>query len=41
MSTIMRWNPASSSKISAFDAARKKWPEGFRGNWSIYEWEHA
>ncbi len=43
MSTyIMRWNPAiSSSKISAFEAARKKWPEGFRGNWSIYEWEHA
>ena len=32
MSTIMRWNPASSSKISAFDAARKKWPEGFRAS---------
>ena len=43
MSTfIMRWNPCiSSSKIEDFRAAREKWPIGFSGNWSIYEWEHA
>ncbi len=43
MSTyIMRWNPSiSSSKIEEFNAAREKWPEGFCGNWSIYEWEDA
>lgn len=30
MSTyIMRWNPAISSKISAFDAARKNGPKAF------------
>lgn len=39
---IMRWNPEiSSSKIEDFRMALKKWPMGFRGNWSIYEWEHA
>lgn len=38
----MRWNPAiSSSKIDAFQAAREKWPDGFLGDWSIYEWENA
>lgn len=43
MSTyIMRWNPAiSSSKIDEFRAAREKWPDGFCGDWSIYEWENA
>lgn len=43
MSTyIMRWNPGiSSSKIKDFREAREKWPEGFRGDWSIYEWEEA
>lgn len=43
MSTfIMRWNPAiSSSKIESYNAAREKWPMGFCGNWSIYEWEKA
>lgn len=39
MSTyIMRWNPASSSKISAFEAARKKMAQRLS---RIYEWEHA
>jgi len=38
----MRWNPViSSSKIEDFRAAIEKWPAGFRGNWSIYEWEEA
>ena len=38
----MRWNPAiSSSKIESYNAAREKWPMGFCGNWSIYEWEKA
>lgn len=38
----MRWNPGiSSSKIDDFREAREKWPEGFCGNWSIYEWEDA
>lgn len=43
MSTyIMRWNPdISSSKIDDFRKARKKWPEGFCGNWSIHDWENA
>ena len=39
---IMRWNPGiSSSKIEDFRAARAKWPQGFQGDWSIYEWEEA
>ena len=39
---IMRWNPGiSSSKIEDFREARAKWPEGFCGDWSIYEWEEA
>ncbi len=38
----MRWNPGiSSSKIEDFRKAREKWPDGFRGDWSIYEWEDA
>ncbi|MGM9841816.1 MAG: hypothetical protein ACI31D_06415 [Candidatus Limisoma sp.] len=38
----MRWNPGiSSSKIEDYRKARKKWPEGFYGDWSIYEWEKA
>lgn len=38
----MRWNPSiSSSKIEDFREARKKWPNGFQGDWSIYEWEKA
>ncbi len=38
----MRWNPGiSSSKIEDFRAAMKKWPNGFQGDWSIYEWEEA
>ncbi|MGN0228780.1 MAG: hypothetical protein ACI4BH_03120 [Muribaculaceae bacterium] len=43
MSTfIMRWNPGiSSSKIENYRAAREKWPDGFCGDWSIYEWENA
>ena len=43
MSTyIMRWNPSiSSSKIEDFREARKKWPNGFQGDWSIYEQEKA
>lgn len=43
MSTfIMRWNPGiSSSKIGDYRNARKKWPDGFCGDWSIYEWEKA
>lgn len=39
---IMRWNPGiSSSKIEEYREARKRWPEGFCHNWSIYEWQHA
>lgn len=39
---VMRWNPGiSSSKIENFRAALKDWPQGFRGDWSIYEWESA
>ena len=39
---IMRWNPEiSSSKIEKFREALNKWPMGFQGNWSIYEWEKA
>lgn len=39
---IMRWNPGiSSSKMEDFRKALKKWPDGFRGDWSIYEWEDA
>lgn len=43
MSTyIMRWNPSiSSSKIEDLRQAIAKWPYGFRGDWSIYEWEKA
>lgn len=43
MSTyVMRWNPSiSSSKIEAFREACAKWPDGFCGNWSIYEWQEA
>ena len=38
----MRWNPSiSSSKIEDFRKAMEKWPKGFCGNWSIYEWETA
>lgn len=38
----MRWNPGiSSSKIEDFRKAMEKWPKGFCGNWSIYEWETA
>lgn len=38
----MRWNPAiSSSKIEELRKARETWPEGFRYNWSIYEWQEA
>lgn len=38
----MRWNPSiSSSKIEDFRKAREKWPYGFCGNWSIFEWEEA
>lgn len=39
---IMRWNPGiSSSSIEDFRAAKEKWPDGFQGDWSIYEWEEA
>lgn len=39
---IMRWNPGiSSSKIEDFREALKKWPNGFCGDWSIYDWEDA
>lgn len=43
MSTyIMRWNPAiSSAKIEEIRDAIKKFPNGFYGNWSLYEWEDA
>lgn len=43
MSTyVMRWNTGiSSSKIENFRAARMKWPDGFCGNWNIYEWQEA
>lgn len=38
----MRWNPGiSSSKIEGFRLTREQWPEGFCGDWSIYEWEDA
>lgn len=39
---IMRWNPGiSSSKIKDYCEAMDKWPNGFNGNWSIYEWQDA
>lgn len=39
---IMRWNPGiSSSKIERYNEAREMWPDGFYGDWSIYEWEDA
>lgn len=39
---IMRWNPGiSSSKIERYNEAREMWPDGFCGDWSIYEWEDA
>ena len=39
---IMRWNPGiSSAKLFNYNAARNKWPGGFCGDWSIYEWEDA
>lgn len=38
----MRWNPGiSSSKIEHYRDAVKSYPEGFRGDWSIYEHEEA
>ena len=34
---IMCWNPGiSSAKLFDYNAARNKWPGGFRGDWSIY-----
>ena len=43
MSTyVMRWNPAiSSTKIEEIWDTIKKSPNGFYGNWSIYELEKA
>ena len=39
---IMRWNPSiSSCRIEDFREAMAKWPQVFRSNWSIYEWEEA
>lgn len=39
---ILRWNPAiSSSKLKDLCKAARKWPDGFQGDWSIYEWQHA
>ncbi|MBQ3636639.1 MAG: hypothetical protein II951_13640 [Bacteroidales bacterium] len=39
---LLRWNPGISSfKIETYKMLTKKYPEGFKMNWSVYEWEEA
>lgn len=39
---VLRWNPAISSfKTSNYAEAIKQYPDGFKLNWSIHEWEEA
>ena len=39
---LLRWNPAISSyTLNDYRNDMEEYPDGFRSNWSIYEWEEA
>ena len=39
---LLRWNPTISSyTLNDYRNDMEEYPEGFRSNWSIYEWEEA
>ena len=39
---LLRWNPTISSfKLDEYRRATTEYPDGFRFNWSVYEWEDA